>query len=240
MADRPDKASSALSSGVNLLRGRIRPWVDGESKPDCLRGLGTAQGHGWILDTWDDEQARPLIILAAWILASGSTDDTNYVPLFVADSEAEIETLRAAATEAGIIFRRPRDDEADRAVEWKPREDASALGRVLHTWTGVGGDRQLNLMRFPTFPEYAPGWVARTVARTYVSLRGVQRPDKPERRVQIQEIEMTSSVDVLSRFWNASAVLTLCVATTDRFVDWPTPPSHCLSCLTPEWFSGRY
>ena len=57
MADHPDKASSALSSEVNLPRGRIRPWVDGDSKPDCLRGLGMAQEYGWILDTWDDEQA---------------------------------------------------------------------------------------------------------------------------------------------------------------------------------------
>jgi membrane protein implicated in regulation of membrane protease activity len=42
-------------------------------------------------------------------------------------------------------------------------------------------------MRVPTFPEYAPAWVARTVARTYVALRGVDRSDKPGRRVQIQE-----------------------------------------------------
>ena len=46
----------------------------------------TAQEHGWILDTWDDEQARPLIILEAWIPASGSINDINYVPLFVADT----------------------------------------------------------------------------------------------------------------------------------------------------------
>ena len=51
MAGHPDKASSALSSEIDLPRGRIRPWVDGDSEPDCLRGLGTAQEHGWILDT---------------------------------------------------------------------------------------------------------------------------------------------------------------------------------------------
>ena len=88
MADHPDEASSTLSSEVDLPRGRIRPRVDGDSKPDCLRGLETAQEHGWILDTRDDEQARPLITLAAWILASGSVDDTDYVPLFVADFRA--------------------------------------------------------------------------------------------------------------------------------------------------------
>ena len=72
-------------------------------------------------------------------------------------------------------------------MERKPREDASVLGRVLHTWTGVAGDKQPNLTRFPTFPEYAPAWVARPVARTYVALRGVDRSDKSGRRVQIQE-----------------------------------------------------
>jgi len=86
MADHPDEASSALSSEVDLPRGRIRPRVDGDSKPDCLRGLETAQEHGWILDTWDDDRARPLIVLAAWILASGSINDTSYVPRFVADT----------------------------------------------------------------------------------------------------------------------------------------------------------
>ena len=50
-ADYPDRASSTLNSEVNLPRGRIRPRVDGDSKPDCLRGLETAQEHGWILDT---------------------------------------------------------------------------------------------------------------------------------------------------------------------------------------------
>lgn len=86
MTGHPDKASSALSSEVNLPPRRIRLWVDGDSKPDCLRGLETAQEHGWILDTWDDDRARSLIILAAWILANGSTDDTSYVPLFVANT----------------------------------------------------------------------------------------------------------------------------------------------------------
>lgn len=80
MAGHPDKASSALSSEVDFPRGRIRPWVDGDSKPDCLRGLETAQEHGWILDTRDDEQARPLIILAVWIPASGSIDSEDVVP----------------------------------------------------------------------------------------------------------------------------------------------------------------
>ena len=80
MTDNPDKASSALSSEVNLPRERIWPRVDGDSKPDCLRGLGTAQEYDWTLDTQDDDRVRPLVILAAWILASRSIDSEDVVP----------------------------------------------------------------------------------------------------------------------------------------------------------------
>ena len=54
------------------------------------------------------------------------------------------------------------------------------MGRVLYTWTGVIGDKQPNLTRFLTFPASAPEWVARTAARTYLALRGVERPDNPQ------------------------------------------------------------
>ena len=71
MAGHPDKARARSVPRSILSRGRIRPWVDEDSKPDCLRGLETAQEHGWILDTWDDEQARPLIIRKRWSEQTG-------------------------------------------------------------------------------------------------------------------------------------------------------------------------
>lgn len=53
-ARHPNKGSSALSSIVDLPRGRIRSWADGDGMPDYYHGLQTALENSWIVDEWDD------------------------------------------------------------------------------------------------------------------------------------------------------------------------------------------
>jgi hypothetical protein len=183
-AEHPNQGSQAVSTAVDLPRSRIRSWVDSDGQPDCYRGLQAARDREWLVDEWTDT-ARGLNQLAAWLLASGSINDV-WVPLFVADTDAEIERLRSAAQDAGVALTATREAE-DRPLEWRPRSDASVLGRILHTWTGVKGDKSSKTMQFPRYPQYARRDIARDFTRIYVNLRAVKRNDRPDTRIQLME-----------------------------------------------------
>ena len=73
-----------------------------------------------------------------------------------------------------------------RPAEWTPEKNAVVLGRVLHLWTGLKGDKSEHATRFPRYLRYAPKWVARDFLRVYVQRRGIERDDT-NRRLQISE-----------------------------------------------------
>lgn len=181
-ADHPNKGSQALSTVVELPRSRIRPWLDG-AQPDCYRGLQTALDRGWILDGWSSDEARALNRLAAWLLASGSIDQTNRQASFVVDTEAIGEQL--VDLFATFDLRVRIVDRDGRPPEYIPREDATVLGRVLQTWTGLDGDKSALGTRFPEYLQFAPEGIARQFVKTYVSLRATVRKDRGG-RLQLQ------------------------------------------------------
>jgi hypothetical protein len=181
-AKHPNKGSAALASVVELPRGRIRPWLDG-ARPDCYRGLQTALSNGWLIEEWD-RRGRALNCLAAWLLSSGSIDDHS-VATWIADTDAEREALEHYADAAGIELVRTRDDD-DRPDEYRPAEDASVLGRVLSTWTGLQGDKD-RTVRFPRYVRFAPDEIARDFCRVYVAQRGTER-ERGREFVQIMAI----------------------------------------------------
>ncbi len=45
-ADHPDKGSTAVASALGLPRSQIRPWVDSDSRPDCVHGIETLTERG--------------------------------------------------------------------------------------------------------------------------------------------------------------------------------------------------
>jgi hypothetical protein len=179
----PNKGSAALSSVVELPRGRIRSWLDG-SRPDCYRGLQTALSNGWILDEWTPV-GRALNCLAAWTLSSGAIND-HWVPQWVADSPEERKALESHTAAAGISLEQNRPDDTmtpdgtRRAAEYRPTKDASVLGRVLSTWTGLQGDKD-RTVRFPRYVGFAPDEVSPDFCRVYVAQRGVKRDEKERR-----------------------------------------------------------
>ena len=183
-ADHPQQKSQAVSSALNLPRERIRAWVDSDGKPDAYRGLQTALDNDWIIDDWQSETARALNRLAAWILASGSVN-SNWVAAFVAEDE-DVKRLREIADSAGISLRQTRNEEG-RPTEWIPRKNASVLGRVLHTWTGVEGDKSKHETQFPRYLRFSRQDVAREFAQIYVRLRAVKREDTTDKRIQLVE-----------------------------------------------------
>jgi hypothetical protein len=182
-AKHPNKGSAALASVVELPRGRIRPWLDG-ARPDCYRGLQTALSNGWLLENWDC-RGRALNCLAAWLLSSGSID-RHSVATWIADTDAERQALEHYADAAGIRLVRTREDD-DRPDEYRPDADASVLGRVLSTWTGLQGDKD-RTVRFPRYVRFAPEEVARDFCRVYVAQRGTDGGDDAQRRRPFRQI----------------------------------------------------
>jgi len=145
--------------------------------PDCYRGLQTALSHNWIVEEWDDETARALNCLAAWTLSSGGIND-NWAPTFVTDSEAAYRTLRGYASLADLRIERTREPEDERPSEWRPKPDASVLGRVLYTLLGVKGYKSRDEVSFPTYLDEAPEHIVLAFARVYVQQRGTPREDR--------------------------------------------------------------
>lgn len=93
-------------------------------------------------------------------------------PLFVtSDDRDEIQALRSYARAADIQLESTGTDD-NRPLEWRPTEDASILGRVLHTWTGVKGVKTKFESRFPHYPQYAPHHVTLEFCKVYVQQRG--------------------------------------------------------------------
>ena len=72
-----------------------------------------------------------------------------------------------------------REDDG-RPLEWRLTEDASVLGRVLYTWTGVRGDKSESAAVFPRYIQFAPVWVARAFCQICVQQRGMYRDDRGE------------------------------------------------------------
>jgi hypothetical protein len=176
-AKHPNKGSAALASVVELPRGRIRPWLDG-GRPDCYRGLQTALSNGWILEEWNTV-GRALNCLSAWTLSSGGINE-NWVPQWVAETDAEYAALEPYMEALGVSLTQTRPDDTTtpdgtrRAAEHRPDADASVLGRVLSTWTGLQGDKD-HTVQFPRYVRFAPDEIAREFCRVYVAQRGVER-----------------------------------------------------------------
>jgi hypothetical protein len=182
-AKHPNKGSAALASVVDLPRGRIRPWMEG-ARPDCYRGLQVALEHDWLLESWDSDTARALNELAAWVCASGSID-SNFAAYFVVEP-ALVDRFQQVAADANLSVRRTRDD-PDRPPEWTPTEHQTVFGRVLHTWTGVQGDKSALATQFPRYPQFAPDDIAAVFAATYVRLRASETDRYDGPAVTLQE-----------------------------------------------------
>lgn len=183
-AEHPRKGSQAVSTALNLPRERIRGWVDSDTRPDCVHAIETAERNGWLIDTWDSPEATALNRLSAWLLSSGSISRDPYRPRWIADGYAA--DLRETARDANIPLRE-EEPRGDRPPEWVPDEDSVVLGRLLHLWTGLEGDKSQQQTRFPRYLRHAPTWVARDFLQVYVRHRAHERRDTEGYRIQVNE-----------------------------------------------------
>jgi hypothetical protein len=182
----PELGRHALAETVGIPPGRVRSWRGDSKKPDPLRGLETARDRGWIINDWEDDRGNYLNILAAWICASGSIDQA-WVPRFIVSEEQDEQALLTTFAALDIDPVAVHTDDTEQTTNYKPQQDASVLGRILFTWTGIRGYKNEDETRFPRYPQMAPESICRAFAQVYVQHRGtMQNHSATNRYVQIQ------------------------------------------------------
>lgn len=186
-AEYPEKGRTAVGRALGLPPSRVREWMNG-SVPDCVRGLKTADGNGWLDLSYRDRTFRGLNAFVAWTFSGGSINRV-YVPYFVVEDD-DRDRLDRAADAVGVDLDFTRRAEPGRATELRPVEDASVLGRVLAAMGApVGQKNDRAEIALPAYLEDAPATVRREFARTYLENRGelsgtgdcTFREERPER-----------------------------------------------------------
>lgn len=187
-AAHPNEGSSAVSTAVELPRGRIRPWMDDGSRPDPVRGIETLEARGWLDLDWDEPPFTTLNALVAWIFSGGSIDAQSFVPTFAIESGPVDFVLEEAFTQLDVEFSVVRRNDEKRATEYRPSTDASVLGRLLYVLGAPLGEKTADSdLSLPSYLDGAPRSVRLDFARVYVRNRGVERPDRPNRPVTFRE-----------------------------------------------------
>jgi hypothetical protein len=192
--DHPEKGSHAVASALDLPRSRIRPWVDGDARPDAVHAIDTARDLGWLNVDVDTTDGRAWTRLVAWIHAGGSLSQDDYRPTFFARSDQngslakpEVDVLTTALQTVGLDYRfknrreqRPEDGSEFRATEIAPTEHRVLLGRCLASAGAPVGQKN------GTHPEHLPAWLdkagddtQRAFARIYLLTRASVREHEP-------------------------------------------------------------
>ena len=175
--------SAAISTRMELPRGRIRSWEDG-SKPDVVRGIETARKHEWAEQPLDSETFTALNRLVAGVFSGGSISESVFVPSYSAPDEFVEDQLRADLETVGAGCQMVLSN-SGKVEEFRPESDASVLGRVLVALGAPLGPKAETVDRLPPYLASAPKAVRREFVRVYVANRGVEMPGK--NLVQIME-----------------------------------------------------
>jgi hypothetical protein len=175
-ADNPEKGSQAISTIVELPRGRMKRWLADDGMPDAYRGLQTLERRDWLPDAWDDDTMVGLAGLAAGIYAGGSIATETYTPRFTASEESEQCLIAGVASALDCQLRRV----ADVPPEYEPQQDGAVLGRLLVALGCPAGHKNAQSVRtLPLWEAPAPHAVRLPFAQVYVALRGHDRSDRP-------------------------------------------------------------
>lgn len=180
--------SHAISTRMELPRGRIRTWQDG-GKPDVVRGIEVARENGWIECPVDSEVFAALTRLVAGVYSGGSISECVFVPSFSAPDSVVESQLRSDLETLGAGCRLALSNSGN-VEELRPESDASVLGRILVALGAPHGPKTETVDRLPSFLDSAPDDVRREFVCVYVANRGVavdgrefiqiieQRPEK--------------------------------------------------------------
>ena len=187
-ANHPNKGSSALSSVVELPRGRIRGWVDDDADvmPDAVRAISVAQNNGWLDPSGDTAVA--LAALAGHLLGGGSIAEESYVPSVCEGRRVAPAKIERAFERVGVRSTRRHEHSDNRATEVIPADHASILGRTLSVWgCPVGGRGEVQSP--PELIEHLGEAGRDAFLEAYVSHRAVTYEDKATSRLQGEQPE---------------------------------------------------
>ncbi|WP_227132308.1 sister chromatid cohesion protein PDS5 [Halorubellus salinus] len=194
-ADHPEEGSHAVSTALELPRSRIRPWIDGDAKPEPIRAIDTARDLGWLDVDVDTEGGHAWTRLIAWIYAGGSLAADTYQPRFYARTDqrkqfvkSEMDILASALSDVGASYRiikrtekAPEEMYGDERVnEIVVRENATLLGRCFAAAGAHVGAKTheepsgLPEWLFDASPETRAAW-----CRVYLLNRGTFREREP-------------------------------------------------------------
>jgi hypothetical protein len=205
-AQNPDAGRHAVANaiGEEIPPGRVRPWLD-NSMPDAMRGIQACEAHGWLDLTWDGPTLHNLGVLIAWVFSGGSIT-SHWVPQLAVEDKATEQRayrlLRALDEQPEAV----RADDAGRATEVRPTEDAAPLGRLVTVLGAPQGvkNRQTNLS-LPPWLTNAAHSIQLAFARTYVMNRATPRDDRPQTPVQMAEQRSPGYRQELTTFFDAVA-----------------------------------
>ncbi len=169
--------SHAISTRMELPRGRIRTWKQG-GKPDVVRGVETARENGWIECEPESDDLSALNRLVAGVFSGGSISEDVFTPSFsVPDGSVEAQ-LRADLETLGAGCRMVMSNSGN-VQEFRPKSDSSVLGRVLVA-LGAPAGQKTGVDRLPSYlyGSTATSELRESFVRVYVSNRAVSREDR--------------------------------------------------------------
>lgn len=186
-AKHPKQKSTAVSNALDLPRGRIRAWVEGDGAPDPAHGVQVAENHRWLDLDWADSPFTHLNVLVAWVFAGGSIN-ANFVPLFAVDTPRHREFIQRVLDELDLGSSVRREDEPGRATEVVPGTDASVLGRLLVALGAPQGTKNVAAeLELPPYLATAPRERRLDFARTYMWVRGTESEERPNWPIVVSE-----------------------------------------------------
>ena len=168
--------SHAVSTRMELPRGRIRSWEDG-SRPDVVNGIETAREHGWLECEADSDTFAALNRLVAGVFSGGSISASTFEPSYSAPDDRVDGQLRADLDTLGVGSRIALSNSGN-VEEIRPESDASVLGRVLVALGAPAGEKAGVVERLPSYLYRHADSTQREFARVYVANRATDRRDR--------------------------------------------------------------
>lgn len=183
-ADRPNMGSSAISTALDLPRGRIRPWLNGGA-PESVKAIQTAIDHNWLDPEPDSEMALRLIELLAHVLAGGSIAKEHPVVSLSPGRRVSVDELRTAFERADIEPAVRHADDDHRATEVVATTDGVALGRCLITMGAPRGSKT-QLDALPGILDEVPEATRTAFVNIYAKHRAAEQKGKMTLRITEQ------------------------------------------------------
>jgi len=166
--------SYAISTRMELPRGRVRTWKEG-GKPDVVRGIETARENGWLECETDSETFGALNRLVAGVFSGGSISEKLFTPSFSVPNESVEAQLRSDLEALGAGCQMVLSN-SGRVEEFRPESDSSVLGRVLVALGAPAGQKR-EVDRLPSYlyGSTATAELRESFVQVYISNRAVNR-----------------------------------------------------------------